>query len=209
MPEVTPLLSTETEPSDAELVARCARRDRLAWTTLVRRYRRLVFAVPARAGLDPDAAEEIFQETFVRLAEQIRTIEHREKVRAWILTTARRLTIDAIRARATTRRLRESVVRLEELRPPETALPLDEIARLEDQHLVRRALARLDPRSRRLLHLLFYEADGESGYAAIAKELGMPIGSLGPTRARSLRKLRAEYEKLAAEPERSAVPVCA
>jgi RNA polymerase sigma factor (sigma-70 family) len=195
------------DPSDEELVGRCTSGDEQAWKTLVQRYRRLVHAISMRAGLQPDSVDEIFQETFARLAERIGEIQQRERVRAWIVTTARHLTIDTIRAQATARRFQESVISFEELKPREAELPLEEIFQLEQQHLVRRALARLDSRSSRLLHLFFYDSDDKPCYAAIAKEIGMAVGSLGPTRARCLQKLRTEYEKLVGGEPTSELPI--
>jgi RNA polymerase sigma factor (sigma-70 family) len=204
--EITALL---TDPTDAELVARCAARDERAWSELVVRYRRLVHAIPSRAGLSADDAEEIFQETFARLATQIGSLQDGDRVRAWIVTTARRLTIDLIRSRISARRLRDSVIRLDELSPPAADLPSFEIEQLEEQHLVRRALARLDVRSRRVLEVFFYAPGERPNYREIAKELGMAVGSLGPTRARCLQKLRNEYERLVAESSELPISRCA
>lgn len=73
---------------------------------------------------------------------------------------------------------------------PDTALLPDEvIERLERQHAVRRAMEALDERCRILLTLLFYRADPPP-YSDIAARLGIPEGSIGPTRARCLEKLR-------------------
>lgn len=182
--------------SDLELVAACRRDDNLAWETLIRRYRRLVYAVPSRAGLPPDQIETIFHETFAKLAERIDTIDRGDRVRAWVVTTARRLTIDAIRGRARGRELEDSEETLEHLEDP-AELPSDAVEKMERRHLVRTALRRMGERCRRLLTALFYDrSDPPRSYESIAAELGMPLGSLGPTRARCLAKLLQEYEGL-------------
>ena len=85
---------------DAGLVRLCVDREELAWAVLVQRFRRLVYAIPVRAGLRDDQAEHVFHETFARLAERIGKLKEPHRVRAWIVTTARRLMIDIIRARA-------------------------------------------------------------------------------------------------------------
>jgi len=74
-------------------------------------------------------------------------------------------------------------------------LPDELILRLEAQNKVRTALATLDERCRRLLTLLFYRPD-PAPYAEIAATLGIPEGSIGPFRARCLRKLRRILDDL-------------
>ncbi len=153
------------------------------------RYRRLVYAVPVRAGLRAEDAEEVFHSTFARLAERIGTIHDRERVRAWIVTTARRLTIDVMRARKGAVPLGESEAILERTEDPHPGAA-EQLEAMERRHLVRQGLARLEERCRRILHLLFYEVtDPPRSYESMAAELGMPVGSLGPTRARCLKKL--------------------
>ena len=56
---------------DAELARLCAASDERAWEILVRRYRRLVYAIPSRAGLPTEQIEEVFHETFAKLAERM------------------------------------------------------------------------------------------------------------------------------------------
>ncbi|MEZ5064351.1 MAG: sigma-70 family RNA polymerase sigma factor [bacterium] len=181
---------------DAELVHLCAQRDELAWATLVARFRRLVYAIPVRASLGEDETEHVFHETFAKLAERIGQLKEPHRVRAWLVTTARRLTIDIIRSRTSKPRVADSETVLENLEDPKTLAP-DDLARLETRHLVRQALMRLGDRCRRLLTVLFYDdSDPPRSYESIAKELDMPVGSLGPTRARCLVKLAAELEDL-------------
>lgn len=181
-------------PSDVELVARCRAGDARAWETIVLRYRRLVYAIPMRTGLAPEEADDVFQNTFARLVERLDTLRDPSRLRAWLVTTARRLSLDAAMRR---RGLAESEEVLGALPDPDP-LPPEELARLEEQHLVRCALTELPDRCRELLHLLYYAAD-EPSYEEIGRRLGLPMGSIGPTRARCLEKLLHRYRALTAE----------
>src|SRR5215216_5274973 len=78
--------------SDLELVLACRRGDQLAWEKLIRRYQRLIYAIPVRAGLDEDEAADIFQDVFTTLFEKLNDIEEPERLQAWLVTTARRKT---------------------------------------------------------------------------------------------------------------------
>ncbi|HET7287925.1 MAG TPA: sigma-70 family RNA polymerase sigma factor, partial [Pyrinomonadaceae bacterium] len=82
--------------SDVQLVLACRRGDQLAWEKLIRRYQRLIYAIPLRAGLDEDQAAEIFQEVFTTFFQKLNDIEEPEKLQAWLVTTARRKTWRAI-----------------------------------------------------------------------------------------------------------------
>ena len=176
---------------DAELVGRCAGGDEAAWAELVHRYKRLVYAIPSRAGLPPEAADDVFQIVFSRLAAHIQKLKNPDRVRAWLVTTARRLTLDAVRR---PRPLEASEAVLEHTPDPGT-LASDEVEELERQHLIRQALTRLTERCQRLLHLLYYSGDPPP-YETVAEQLAMPVGSVGPTRARCLQKLLHEFELL-------------
>jgi RNA polymerase sigma factor (sigma-70 family) len=177
--------------SDAQLVHACRKGDPAAWEALVRRYQRLIWAIPRRAGLSEDAAAEVFQSTFAALVEHVGGIEQPERLKAWLVTTARRETWHAgrrlARVRATTAGSADDDPVLEVA--DGRALPDEVVLRLEEQHTVRTALAALDERCRTLLTLLFY-AEEPPSYAAIAAALGTREGSIGPTRARCLEKLR-------------------
>jgi RNA polymerase sigma factor (sigma-70 family) len=77
----------------------------------------------------------------------------------------------------------------------DSPLPEDALADLQQADQVRRALDRLDERCRTLLTLLFGEEELPGGYEAVAQRLGTPVGSIGPTRARCLGKLRRLVEE--------------
>jgi RNA polymerase sigma factor (sigma-70 family) len=183
--------------SDEQLLAACRSGDEGAWEALVHRYQRLIYAIPRRAGLDEDAASEIFQDVFTALLESIDTIEQPSRLQAWLVTTAKRKTWRA-RSRASLLRPFAS----EEGEPEgemhdlvdERALPEEALARLEEQHLVRAALEELEERCRKLLQMLFYAVEVPP-YSEIAAALGTSEGSIGPTRARCLKKLLGVLQK--------------
>ena len=178
------------DESDVQLVLACRRGDQLAWERLIRRYQRLIYAIPLRAGLDEDHAAEIFQDVFTTLFQKLNDLEQPEKLHAWLVTTARRKTLHTI-SKAQTQQshlhtddepdVAASII-------DEAPLPDEQLMILEEQHRIRTALASLDERCKKLLEMLFYLSEQPS-YAEIAASLGIPEGSIGPTRARCLAKL--------------------
>ena len=177
--------------SDEELLAGCRRGDESAWEALVGRYQRLVYAIPRRAGLDEDAASEIFQDVFAALLESIEGIEQPSRLQAWFVTTAKRKTWRMVGRAKLLRPFAsgegEAGEEVYDI-PDERVLPEEALARLEEQHLVRSALGELGERCRKLLQMLFY-APEPPPYSEIAAALGTSEGSIGPTRARCLKKL--------------------
>lgn len=178
------------DESDLQLVSACRLGDQLAWEKLVRRYQRLIYAIPRRAGLSEDQAAEIFQDVFTTLFEKLNDIEDPERLQAWLVTTTRRRTLRTISRMPD--RLRsdsddEETSRAEAMRD-ESPLPDEQLLILEEQHRIRTAVSQLDPRCQTLVELLFYQREPPT-YAEVAKVLGVPEGSIGPTRARCLGKL--------------------
>lgn len=190
-----------TPAGDADLIRACRQGDPLAWERLVRRFERLIYTVPRRAGLGADEAADVFQTVFMRLHEHLHALQQPERVQAWLVTTARRETL-----RLLLERRRNSVGRVAadgadgeadaaaELADPDP-LPEALLDELQQRHRARRALEALGEPCRGLLGLL-YGADEAPPYAEIAARLGMPVGSIGPTRARCLAKLRDAMEAL-------------
>ncbi|MFO7633709.1 MAG: sigma-70 family RNA polymerase sigma factor [Caldilinea sp.] len=182
----------DTDDNDGALILACRRGDASAWETLVNRYQRLIYAIPRRAGLDNDNCADVFQRTFALLVEHIDRITQPDRVRAWLVTTARRETQRASQKASRTQPLVAEAYE-EEIETPgvlldPSPLPDQVMAELEEQHLVRSALAKLDERCNRLLTLLFYQPE-PMPYDQVAASIGVSVGSIGPTRARCLQKL--------------------
>ena len=190
-------MSQPQEPSDAELVARCREGQQAAWSMLVRRFQRLIYTVPRRAGLNDEQAADVFQTVFSRLHEHLPRLDDGSRVHAWLVTTAKR---ESLRVLEQSRRMvnlappgdgdepgaeEDPMDRL----PDEGPLPEDLISTLQQHHRLRQAVDRLEPRSRQFVELLFLQ-DEPLPYSEIATRLGIAEGSIGPTRARVLEKLR-------------------
>lgn len=186
------------EQRDEDLLQACRRGDSAAWEALVSRFQRLIYAIPRRAGLDEDAAAEVFQEVFTTLFEKLDDIEQPDRLHAWLVTTARRKTWRIISRDRSPRRYgindeEDSDAEINALEDS-AMLPDEALIQLEEQHRVRTALGQLDERCHKLLTLLFYR-DEPPSYAEIAAATGTSEGSIGPTRARCLQKLMRVLEK--------------
>ncbi len=188
------------ESEDEVLVLACRCGDATAWETLVNRYQRLIYTIPRRAGLDDDLCAEVFQRTFTALWKQIDRLEQPRRVRSWLVTTARREVMQLVRRQAVLLPLEPEQDPQKENGNPEmvdpAALPDVTIIRLEEEQTVRMMLAALDERCLHLLTLLFYRPEPAS-YEEVAGILGIPAGSIGPTRARCLQKLRRLLQDVA------------
>ena len=185
---------TTADDDDASLVARCRAGDGRAWEALVKRYQRLVYTVVGRTGLDAHAAADVFQTVFTRLVQHLPRLSQPEKLQAWVVTTAKREALLArrigLRTVSTTREDDEAEFDL----PDDAPLAEDALAELQQLDLLRHGLDRLDERCRDLLLLLFRDEDDKLPYDEVGRRLGMPQGSIGPTRSRCLDKLRRLVE---------------
>ena len=174
---------------DARLVGRCLDGDARAWESLVARHERLVFAVASSYRLSETDVGDVFQEVFTALVRGLPRLRDARTLVRWLSSTTERI------ARATAlRRRREQALGESDPQTMES-LPADqpevgaELETLEEQALVRLALDRLPEGCRRLLIALYFD-ESASDYATVARRLGVPIGSLGPTRARCIERLR-------------------
>ncbi len=168
-------------PPDPELIEACLQGDEQAWRALVERYGRLVFSVARRYGLDQEAAEAIFQDVFTALIRHLPGIRRRHGLSKWLVITTQRLCWRWIDRN---RRMKGVI----EEGPGTEPVPAEEALQWEQQQRVREAMSRLEARCRDLLTQLYCHA-AKVPYEEIARRLGIAVGSIGPTRARCLRKL--------------------
>lgn len=172
------------------LVRRAANGDPQAWESLVHKYGRLIWSITRDFKLVDGDAADVFQTTWMRLIEHIDRIEHPDRVGSWLAATARN---ECLRALAVRKRL----VLSHEDEPfdgPATYEPeIDEaLLAAERAEVVREAMTHLPRRWQRLMEMLM--ADPPATYAEISDELGLPMGSIGPTRGRCLARLRVLLE---------------
>jgi len=166
---------------DAELLAGCVRGDARAWFQVVERHQRLVFSVARSWGLGVHDAADVTQAVFAELMDGMEAIRDPERLRVWLATVARRQSWRVAR-----RARREPPVDAALHDRPDSD---DAIERTDDVLWLVDAMESLDPRCRELLGALYLD-EGEPTYAEVAARLGRPIGSIGPTRARCLGRLR-------------------
>ena len=189
-------MSQSTLPDDESLVARCRAGDATAWEALVRRYQRLVYAIALRAGIDEQAAADVFQTVFLRLLQHLQRIADPAKLQAWIVTTAKREALLQCRRGQRTMPLTvsddPSSEDEEQRLVDESPGPEETLESWQQLAQVRLALDALDARCRQLLEELF--GGDHVGYDEVGRRLGIPVGSIGPTRARCLAKLRRSLD---------------
>lgn len=177
------------ETSVAELLAAAEGGSQAAWDALVDRYGRLVWSVVRGFRFDAATAADVSQTVWLRLVEHCGRIRDPERLPSWLATTARN---ESIRA---SRRLAKAVPTEFSVEVADAAAPsVDE--RLLDDEQLREVLGAFDdmsPKCQELLRTLCI--DPPLDYEAVSELLGMPVGSIGPTRSRCLDRLRRLMER--------------
>lgn len=181
--------------TDAQLIERCLQGEEEAWGRLLKRYGGLIYSVAYQCGLTHEDAGDVFQLVSVSLLEHLADLRQSASLPAWIATVARRHALHvANRNQRSTPS--GSGADISDFQPDVEAEDMEELlATLRDQILVQEAMEMLPERCRQLLSMLFAD-DTQTSYNEIAEKLQMPIGSIGPTRARCLERLRRILEQL-------------
>jgi len=163
-------------------------------STLVEEVTPLLWAVARQQGLHHQAAEDVVQNTWLKLVEHAPDIADPQSVLKWLITTTKRDAWSTV-----SRGHREEPAARSDVRDvePDVTAPSPEVSVLTDadDRLVWQHFATLPERCKALLRAIAF-AD-KPDYASVAQALGMPVGSIGPTRGRCLAKLRLA---LAADP---------
>ncbi|MBN9101405.1 MAG: sigma-70 family RNA polymerase sigma factor [Pseudonocardia sp.] len=175
---------TETTEHDlTDLLARAGRGDQVAWSALTRRYAPLLWSRVRRYRLQEADGVDVVQTTWMRLAEHLDRIHTPEHLAGWLATVVSHECQRTLRLTARALPVDDAAAAVVESSagPEERAVTSEMVAAL------RTAVAGLPTHRRELIEALF--DDGRPAYAQVARDLGVPIGSLGPTRARTLAEL--------------------
>lgn len=175
------------DPSDQTLITACLSGDKAAWATLIERYERLIYSIPLRYGLSESQSADIFQDVCLILLEKLDHLRDEARLAAWLGTVTRRECWKMMRRRDAAGA--EDAVPFLSERAASDARPEEIVAEWEAWQAVRAALEQIGERCRDLLRRLYYTTPTPS-YESIASELDIPTGSIGPTRARCLKKLQ-------------------
>ena len=175
-----------------ELLRTAAQGDQEAWNQLVDQFNGLLWAVTRAHRLTQADAADVVQMTWARLVENLDQIRDPEHIGAWLVTTARRECLRVLRNAGRVQPMEElpelATRHRADSRPESAALKSDRDA------LLRRAMGQLSPRCQQLLGVLL--ALEQPSYAEVSAALGLPLGSIGPTRARCLDCLRRHAARL-------------
>jgi RNA polymerase sigma factor (sigma-70 family) len=177
--------------SIAILVQRAREADSGAWEELVARFGGMIAATGRRYRLTPSDVAELQQTTWLRLVENLHRIEQPERVGGWLATTARRESLQLLKRAAKYHSGADQML----ANMPDRHLPEPDARPIAEESglVLRAAWERLRPRCQELLSLLI--AEDPLGYKDLSQLLQMPVGSIGPTRARCLEHLRRLVEE--------------
>jgi RNA polymerase sigma factor (sigma-70 family) len=178
----------------ARLVTQARDGDKQAWDAIVDRYAPLIWAICRRYRLDRPDADDVSQSVWLRLVDQLAVIRDPAALPGWIATTTRR-ECGRVVGVARKREALGYAQDVAEIPDSDPAAAEAEVLMAERNAALREAFRHLPPRCQELIGLLI--ADPPVPYAEISSKLGIKIGSIGPTRARCLQRLR-EYPSVAA-----------
>ncbi len=170
------------------LVGRARAGDNAAWTRLVKHFNPMLRRIARSYGLRHADVDDVLQATWLRAFRHIGQIHQPTKATYWLATVARRESLGMLQAPI--REYLSDDPRLGDR--VELTEPATELLAAERRAILARALGTLPERHRRLMTLLAAETDLD--YREISLMLGIPIGSIGPTRARSLARLERHAE---------------
>lgn len=171
----------------AFLVPQAAAGSQSAWNSLVERFAPLVMSVIRGYRLGEKDAEDVFQTVWLRLVEHLDVIREPRALPMWIVTTSKHECLRLLQVNQRT----QPFDPLEETCPanvPTGGAVDDDLLREERHTALLQGFASLPDNQRELLLLL--AKDPPVPYKEISRRLGIPIGSIGPTRARALQRLR-------------------
>ena len=172
---------------DEWLVQGCLEGDSKAWEELIDKYKRLIYSIPIKYGASSADAADVFQAVCIEVLHSLPQLKSVQSLRSWLITVT-------IRQSYRWKKKQANHIELDAMEPEIAegiafTAPVETLAQLEQEQIVRDVVAKLPPRHRELVQLLFFEQP-PLPYAEVARRLGLATGSIGFIRGRCLDKLR-------------------
>ncbi len=166
---------------DKALIAKCLAGDSASWVELIERYQKLIYSI-ARVYFKGNAADDVFQDVCLELYKQLDSIRDVQSLPAWLITVTRRACSKALNNHSDWQDIEEANL----------AEADKKISAIEDRFWLEQAMSGLSDRDSQLIHSLYLDPQQPS-YDEISDQLGIPVASIGPTRARILKKLKEQW----------------
>jgi RNA polymerase sigma factor (sigma-70 family) len=173
-------------------VRQCLAGNEEAWSSLIEKYKALIYSIPVKYGLPPHEAAEVFQATCVELLTRLPELREPRALPKWLMQVAHH---QCYRWKQQQQRVvsRDGDTNLPEPMTPAVADSM--LQQTQEEQMLREAMAELTPQCRRLVELLFLETPPRP-YAEAAAELGLAVGSIGFTRQKCIERLRRTLGEL-------------
>jgi RNA polymerase sigma factor (sigma-70 family) len=178
--------------SDSRLIRACLSGNEQAWAALIDKYKNLIYSIPVKYGASPEDAADIFQSVCFELFSELPRLRKTAAFRSWLMTVAAHQSFHW--KRKVRRRAEDELTPLEEEKLGVDPSP-DLIEQVEQEQMLREAVARLPARCQEMIRLLFYQQPQVS-YRDVAERLGLATGSIGFIRGRCLKRLQRALEEL-------------
>ena len=178
--------------SDTRLVKACLSGDEEAWSSLIDKYKALIYSIPVKYGLSRQEAADVFQATCTELLVRLPELREPRALPKWLMQVAHH---ESYRWKRQSQRTvsRDAETDLPEPTTPAIAESL--FQQTQEEQMLREAMTVLTPQCRRLVELLFFETPSRP-YTEVAAELGLAVGSIGFTRQKCLERLRVQLDEL-------------
>jgi RNA polymerase sigma factor (sigma-70 family) len=177
--------------SDERLVRECLKGNEEAWFGLIDKYKNLIYSIPVKYRIPPDAANEIFQQVCFELVTALPRLKDAKSLGAWLMTVASHKCSDWGRRE---QRYRPMDSGKQDDIPMPSKAPDTLLLEIEREQILREALPQITPRCGALIRMLFFDTPAVP-YEQVAKNLRLAKGSIGFIRMRCLRQLRRLLEQ--------------
>ena len=181
------------ESLDEKLVRECIAGNQEAWSSLIDKYKNLIFSIPLKYGLSREDAADIFQEVCITLVSQLSNVKDPRALPKWLIQVTSHQCFHWKH-----RLSRANTVEPETEDGPEFQVPpemIELVQRAEQEQLMREAIGHMSGSCQKLVKLLFFE-DPPRPYREVAAELRVAVGSIGLLRQRCIHQLRKSLSEI-------------